>query len=87
MGEKCFRSAFQMLAVRREARLGLLISRLPPSLSALRSRRDAYSDEEKLILFLSNDDLRKMIEMRQHGGEPTSFSIVDERQVRITLLM
>lgn len=54
-------------------RFGLLISRLPPSPSALRSRRDAYSDEEKLILFLSNADLRQMIEMRRRGGDPTAF--------------
>jgi hypothetical protein len=54
-------------------RFGLMISRLPPSMSALKSRKDAYQTEDCLILFLSDSDLRKMIDMRRRGKDPTAL--------------
>jgi len=52
-------------------RFGLLVSRLPPSESALISRRAAYSEDSALILCLSDVDLKEMIEMRERGLDPT----------------
>lgn len=57
-------------------RFGLVISRLEPSESALISRMDAYNQQNCLILFLNDNDLREMIEIRRLGKDP---SIVIER--------
>jgi hypothetical protein len=53
-------------------RFGLLISRQPASPSALKSRTDAYSDQNCLILFLHDKDLHRMIEIRRRGGDPAT---------------
>ena len=54
-------------------RFGLLISRLPASLSALKSRTDAYQEQNCLILFLHDQDLLTMIGLRRRGGDPTAI--------------
>jgi CheY-like chemotaxis protein len=51
-------------------RFGLIISRLNPSKSALISRSDAYEQQNCLILFLNDNDLQEMIEIRRNGQEP-----------------
>jgi CheY-like chemotaxis protein len=51
-------------------RFGLLLSRLPPSQSALQARADAYADQECLILFLEDTILQEMIELRRKGRDP-----------------
>lgn len=52
-------------------RFGLLVSRLPPSASALQARADAYSDENCLILFLSDAELSEMVRIRETGADPS----------------
>ena len=53
-------------------RFGLLVSRLPPSESAVKSQIDAYTGrEDTLILFLSDIELLRMLEMRERGEDPS----------------
>lgn len=49
---------------------GLIISRLNLSKSALISCTDAYEQQNCLILFLNDNDLQEMIEIRWHGQAP-----------------
>jgi hypothetical protein len=54
---------------------GLLISRNTPSDSALVARRRAWLENEKMIVFLSDEDLYEMIQLREEGNDP--FDIID----------
>jgi hypothetical protein len=53
-------------------RFGLLLSRLPPSTSALQARADAYSDQNTLIVFVDDALLREMIQLRRQGKDPAA---------------
>jgi CheY-like chemotaxis protein len=61
----------EYLARKSLGRFGLLISRLPPTQPALIARADAYSDQNCLILFLHDGDLKSMLETRRQGGDPS----------------
>jgi CheY-like chemotaxis protein len=60
----------QYLTRKSIGRFGLLVSRLPPSESALTARADAYGEQGCLILFVDDDTIRKMIDTRRNGGNP-----------------
>ena len=60
----------EYLARKTIGRFGLLVSRVPPSDAALAARRDAYSDQDCLILFLDDDNLVEMCNLRRQGGDP-----------------
>ena len=51
----------------------LLISRLPPSDSAVRAAQGAMREASKLILLLSNDDLISMIKLKDTPGGPENY--------------
>jgi hypothetical protein len=51
-------------------RFGIILSRMPPSDSALTEQRDAYGENDIMILFLSDSDLVGMIRARANGGDP-----------------
>lgn len=63
----------EYLARKSVGRFGLLISRLPPSPSALQAQRDAYGDQDCLIIFLADGNLQEMLELRSQGADPTSI--------------
>jgi hypothetical protein len=52
---------------------GLLCSRLPASDSALAARRRAWVEMDKLILFLSDEDLKDLVRARSAGDDPTQI--------------
>jgi len=53
-------------------RFGLLISRTSPSGAAVAARRDAYTDQGCLILFLDDRDVIEMIGLRRRGRDPVA---------------
>jgi CheY-like chemotaxis protein len=53
-------------------RFGILMSRAGASQSALRAQRDAYCEQDCLVLFLDDATLREMIEMRLAGADPAA---------------
>ena len=52
-------------------RFGILISRCPPSESALIERKDAYSDQDILILFIDDVIIKELIMARRQGQDPS----------------
>lgn len=52
--------------------VALLCSRKLPSESALKARRRAWQESQKLILFLSDEDLLVMLAAKTSGGCPTA---------------
>lgn len=54
---------------------GLLVSRQQPSSAAIAQRRRKWLEDEKCIVFLSDDDLLEMLQIRDSGGQP--FDVVD----------
>ena len=72
LGKGEVRQLREYLARKSVGRFGLLISRLPPSPSALQARADSYSDQDCLIIFLHDHDLRTMLDIRGRGGDPAT---------------
>jgi hypothetical protein len=54
---------------------GLLASRSGPSASAIAQRRRKWLEEEKCIVFLSDDELCEMLQLREAKGQP--FDVID----------
>nr|WP_233101754.1 restriction endonuclease [Variovorax sp. IB41] len=54
---------------------GLLVSRSAPSSNALAQRRRKWLDEEKCIVFLTDEDLCEMIQLKAAKGQP--FDVID----------
>jgi hypothetical protein len=54
---------------------GLLISRNPPSHSAIAQRRRKWLEEEKCIVFLHDDDLLEMLQLHASSGQ--AFDVID----------
>jgi hypothetical protein len=50
---------------------GVLCSRSQPSESALLARRRAWVEADKLILFLSDDELKDLVRAKSYGEKPT----------------
>ncbi|MDQ1355148.1 MAG: hypothetical protein QG657_5458 [Acidobacteriota bacterium] len=60
----------EYLARKTIGRFGLLVSRVPPSKAAIIAQRDSYSDQDCLILFINDNDLLEMINLRRSGRDP-----------------
>ena len=54
---------------------GLLVSRTAPGPSAIAQRRRKWLEEEKCIVFLSDDDLCEMLQLRTAQAQP--FDVID----------
>jgi hypothetical protein len=54
-------------------RLAILCSRTKPSAEAKLRRNHAFTQERKVILFLSDENLREMLRMKERGSDPTDF--------------
>jgi CheY-like chemotaxis protein len=60
----------QYLGRKSLGRFGLLMSRCPPSKSALTARAGAYGEQDILILFAEDHSIRNLIDARSHGKDP-----------------
>jgi hypothetical protein len=54
-------------------RLGIVCSRTPPSHQARLRRNHVYTQERKVILFLTDENLREMLRMKESGTDPAHF--------------
>lgn len=54
-------------------RLAIICSNKPPSESAYRRRNTIYTEEKKVILFLTNDKLKEMLDIKDRGDEPANL--------------
>jgi hypothetical protein len=61
-------------------RLAIMVCSKPPSESARRRRNMVFSDEGKVILFLTKAHLREMLDMKDRGDDPSELilDLVDE---------
>ncbi len=57
----------------RIGKLGIIISTQPPSRAALKKRNRVYTDDEKVVLFLSPNDLKEMIFIKERGEDPADL--------------
>jgi hypothetical protein len=61
----------QFLFTKSMRSLGILCSRFPPSDSALKARRRAWLEADKLIFLLSDNDLIDILQARTSGTDPS----------------
>jgi hypothetical protein len=54
-------------------RLAVVCSRKPPDRQALLRRNQVYTQDRKVILFLSDEDLKEMLRMKESGTDPALF--------------
>lgn len=54
-------------------RFAILCCRTRPSQQALLRRNHAFTQERKVILFLTDEDLREMLRMKESGSDPALF--------------
>ncbi|MFB0538104.1 MAG: response regulator transcription factor [Anaerolineae bacterium] len=54
-------------------RLGFLVSRIPAGESMLQRAVEVFQAERKVILFLDDDDLEKMLNLKEVGDDPTEL--------------
>jgi CheY-like chemotaxis protein len=54
-------------------RLGFLVSRILAGEPMFRRAVDVFRDEKKVILFLSDNDLEEMLQLKERGGEATEL--------------
>lgn len=50
--------------------LAFICCRQPPSRSALTKRNTIYSEAKKVILFVTDDDFKEMLQIKEQGGDP-----------------
>lgn len=75
IGQRQVESITQYLWKPAQRYFGLLVSRTSPSGSALAARRRAWLEHEKMIVFLSDEELCEMIQLREGGNDP--FDVID----------
>jgi CheY-like chemotaxis protein len=63
----------QYLSRKSLGRFGLLLSRRPPSSSALTARADAYSGQSILILFVDDSTVEQLVHARSQGRDPSGI--------------
>ncbi|MGK5060319.1 hypothetical protein ACQ4WY_25620 [Janthinobacterium sp. LB2P49] len=61
----------QYLYAKARRMFGVLCSRSQPSQSAVLARRRAWIEADKLILFLSDDEIKDLIRAKSYGENPT----------------
>jgi DNA-binding NarL/FixJ family response regulator len=54
-------------------RLGFIVSRLPAERPMLRRAVDVFKEDEKVVLFLCDDDLKELLRLRERGDDPTEL--------------
>jgi len=54
-------------------RFAVLCCRTKPSQQALLRRNHAFTQEKKVILFVTDEDLREMLRMKESGADPALF--------------
>ncbi len=54
-------------------RLALMVCSKPPNASAHKVRNTVFSEEDKVILFLTKDDLKEMLLRKQKGEDPSDL--------------
>ncbi len=57
-------------------RLGIIVGTKLPNESAHRQRNTIYTNQQKVILFLTKEHLKEMLDMKERGEEPSNL-IVD----------
>ncbi len=75
VGQKQVESIAQYLWRPAQRYFGLLVSRSTPSDAAIAARRRAWLENEKMIVFLSDEDLIEMIQL--HEGRNDPFDVID----------
>lgn len=70
-GQKDVESIQQYLYKEAMRTLGILCTRQPPSESALKARRRAWVEFGKLILFVSDNEIKEILDSRGSGEDPT----------------
>lgn len=70
IGQKQVESIAQYLWAGAKRQFGILVSRAPPSDSALAQRRRAWIDQQKMIVFVTDQELIEMLQVREAEGEP-----------------
>jgi len=68
-GQREVESLQQYLYTKAMRTVGLLVARLPPTRTALLARRRAWVESDKMILFLSIDDLAELVLARERGED------------------
>lgn len=56
-------------------KLGIIVGTKPPSKSAQTKRNSIFTQSGKLILFLTTDHLKEMLDMKARGDEPSDLII------------
>ena len=69
-GQKEVESIQQYLFTKAMRSFGILCSRLPASESALKARRRAWLEFEKLIVLLADEDLKEILQAKALGDDP-----------------
>ena len=59
-------------------RLGIICSRKPPNRSGLEKRKDVFIEHNKLVLFMTNNELKEML-LRKHKKMDPSDVVIDMR--------
>lgn len=77
IGQRQVESIAQYLWNIGKRNFGLLVSRLEPSESAIAQRRREWVKDEKMIVFLSDEDLFEMLDLRAANGQP--FDVIDRQ--------
>jgi len=66
-------STSQYLSEKRLGNFGLILSRFQPSASALKEVQKLWLEQEKMIVCIDDEELKKMIQLKENGNEPTKF--------------
>lgn len=53
--------------------LSIIVCNKPPHESALKRRNMVFNQEKKVILFLTTNHLREMLDIKDRGGDPSVF--------------
>jgi len=69
IGQRQVESIAQYLWAPARRSFGMLVSRKAPSSSAIAQRRREWLDVQKCIVFLSDDNLLEMLQIRESGGQ------------------
>ena len=64
--------------------LGLVISRKGLSTNGLKAQQDLWRDQEKMLLCLDDNDMAKMLELKDRGEEPWKIIDLKEREFRLS---
>lgn len=54
-------------------KFGMIISRNVPSPQALLRRNQVYTQEQKVLVFLTDEDLKELIRIKDRGDDPAVF--------------